>query len=294
LASTAQTISPDSIRGNKRIIRAWTMYDWANSVYSLSITTAIFPIYFMEVTTKGDSDMVRFLGMNFKNSALYSYSLSVAFLFIALLSPLLSGIADASGAKKGFMKFFAWTGGISCMLMFFFDSHTLWIGVLCFMLSAIGYAGSLVFYNSYLPEIAAPVDQDRISARGFAMGYIGSSLLLIVNLMMIMQPSWFGMPEGTTLPARVSFLMVGLWWIGFSAYSFYYLPANLYHKKREGHYLSKGYQELIKVWGELKKLKALTRFLIAFFFYNMGVQTIMYVASIFGEKEIKLGTAELF
>jgi len=286
-------LAPDSVKGNKKVIFAWTMYDWANSVYSLTITTAVFPIYFLTVTKNGDSDIVRFLGMNFTNSALYFYCISFAFLCIALLSPLLSGIADASGSKKGFMKFFAWMGGMACIFMFFFDSSTLWIGVLCFILASIGYAGSIVFYNSYLPEIAEPADQDRVSARGFAMGYIGSSLLLIFNLLMIMQPGWFGIPESTTLPARISFLIVGLWWIGFSAYSFYHLPTNLYKKKREGRYLTKGYQELRNVWNELKHLKYLTRFLLAFFFYNMGVQTVMYVASIFGEKEINLGTAEL-
>ncbi len=269
------------------------MYDWANSVYSLTITTAVFPIYFMEVTTNGDSDMVQFLGMNFKNSALYTYSISFAFLVIAFLSPLLSGIADATGSKKGFMKFFAWLGSFACAGLFFFESSTLWIGVLCFILASIGYAGSIVYYNSYLPEIAEPADQDRISATGFALGYIGSSLLLIFNLVMIMKPGLFGIAEGTTLPARISFLIVGAWWITFSAYTFYHLPSNVYNKKREGKYLLKGYRELIKVWQELKKLKYLSRFLLAFFFYNMGVQTVMYVASIFGEKEIKLGTAEL-
>ncbi len=269
------------------------MYDWANSVYSLTITTAIFPIYFMEVTTNGDSDMVRFLGMNFKNSALYTYCISISFLIVALLSPLLSGIADSSGSKKGFMKFFAWMGSVSCAGLFFFESESLWIGVMCFMLASIGFAGSIVFYNSYLPEIAEPSDQDRISAKGFALGYIGSSLLLMFNLLMIMKPGLFGIAEGTTLPARISFLIVGAWWITFSAYTFYYLPSNVYKRKREGHYLMKGYHELRKVWNELKKLKYLTRFLLAFFFYNMGVQTVMYVASIFGEKEIKLATDQL-
>lgn len=269
------------------------MYDWANSVYSLTITTAVFPIYFMKTTTVNGSDVVHFLGMEFKNSALYSYSISFSFLIVALLSPLLSGIADSSGSKKGFMKFFAWMGGFSCMGLFFFQSGTLWIGILCFILASIGYAGSIVFYNSYLPEIADPVDQDRISAKGFALGYVGSSLLLIFNLLMIMQPGLFGIAEGTSLPARISFLIVGVWWIGFSAYTFYHLPSNVYRKKREGDYLTKGYRELLKVWKELRKLRYLTRFLLAFFFYNMGVQTVMYVASIFGEKEIKLETAQL-
>ncbi|HMT30630.1 MAG TPA: MFS transporter [Bacteroidia bacterium] len=293
MAYDADLKKSNAVKGNKKIINAWAMYDWANSVYSLTITTAVFPIYFMEVTSQNGSDMVHFLGRDFKNSALYSYSLSIAFLFIALLSPLLSAIADSSGSKKGFMKFFAWAGSIACAGLFFFDDTNLWLGVLCFIIASIGYSGSIVFYNSYLPEIAAPEDQDRISAKGYALGYIGSSILLIFNLVMIMKPALFGIAEGTTFPARFSFLVVGLWWIGFSAYTFYYLPSNVYHKKREGHYLLMGYKELIRVFHELKNLKYLTRFLFSFFFYNMGVQTVMYVATIFGEKEIHLGTAEL-
>ncbi|MGR6087542.1 MAG: MFS transporter [Arcticibacter sp.] len=281
-------------KGDKKVIRAWTMYDWANSVYSLTIATAIFPIYFLKVTTGEDgSDLVQFLGMEFKNSALYSYMLSFAFLVIALLSPLLSGIADASGSKKGFMRFFAWMGAIACMGLFFFEPGRLWVGVTMFILAAIGFAGSIVFYNAFLPEIAEPHEQDKVSARGFALGYFGSSLLLIINLAIIQMPATFGLEEGTTLPARISFLMVGLWWIGFSAYSLHYLPSNIYHEKRSGHYLSRGYRELLKVWNEIKHLGHIKRFLLSFFFYNMGVQTVMYVASVFGEKEIKMGTSEL-
>ncbi|MFM7900517.1 MAG: MFS transporter, partial [Bacteroidota bacterium] len=149
------------------------------------------------------------------------------------------------------------------------------------------------FYNAFLPEIAEPHEQDKVSARGFALGYIGSSLLLIINLAIIQMPTTFGLEEGTTLPARIAFLMVGLWWIGFSAYSLHYLPSNVYHEPRSGHYLTKGYQELRKVWNELKHLGHIKRFLLSFFFYNMGVQTVMYVASVFGEKEIKMGTSEL-
>ncbi|MFM7768327.1 MAG: MFS transporter [Bacteroidota bacterium] len=166
---TPQETSAPFRKGDKKVIRAWTMYDWANSVYSLTIATAIFPIYFLSVTTGEDgSDMVRFLGMEFKNSALYSYSLSFAFLVIALLSPLLSGIADASGSKKGFMRFFAWMGAIACMGLFFFEPGRLWVGVTMFILAAIGFAGSIVFYNAFLPEIAEPHEQDKVSARGFA------------------------------------------------------------------------------------------------------------------------------
>jgi MFS transporter, UMF1 family len=183
-------------------------------------------------------------------------------------------------------------GGLSCISLYFFENNTLAVGIAGFVLATIGFSGSIVFYNSYLPEIAAPEDQDRVSARGFAMGYIGSSILLIQNLIMIQKPEWFGISD-PSLPARISFVLVGVWWIGFASITFHYLPSNLYNKKRQGKYLSSGYRELAKVWRQLKGHPHLTRFLLSFFFYNMGVQTVMYVATLFGEKEIKMEAGEL-
>lgn len=278
-------------KNNKKVINAWCMYDWANSVYSLTITTAVFPIYFAAVSKKSaiavneeGQSIVRFLGAELPNSVLYSYSLSFAFLAIALINPLLSGIADYSGKKKKFMQFFALMGALSCSMLYFFKAETLWIGVLFFVTATVGYAGSLVFYNAYLPEIATPDQYDRVSAKGFSMGYIGSVLLLVVNIAMLQTFADSGEA------ARLSFLSVGLWWLLFSMYTFIHLPVgNGLVKDRNGEsYLSKGYQEIRKVFSEVLKEKSIRNFLIAFFFYSMSFQTIMYLASIFGSEELKI------
>jgi UMF1 family MFS transporter len=280
-------------KGDKKIINGWAMYDWANSAYSLTITSAIFPIYFHSVAASGGSDNVSFLGFTFNSASLLTYTISAAFLVIAVLNPLLSSIADYSGKKKSFMFFFSTLGAVSCAALFFFDSlSTIWIGVLGSMLAAIGYAGSIVFYNAFLPEIAEPEDQDKVSAKGFAMGYIGSSMLLIFSLTMILFPQWYG-GISNGMASRLAFLLVGIWWFGFAQISFNRLPDNPFNVKPKGRYLFNGYKELRKVWYELKNTSRLKSFLVSFFFYNMGVQTVMYVATIFGDSELKLDTSIL-
>lgn len=277
----------------KKVINAWAFYDWANSVYNLTITSTIFPIYWSAVSTSNGSSKVLFFGHSFENTALYSYALSFSFLFVALLSPLLSGIADYNGSKKRFMQAFCFIGSVSCSALFFFNRTNIEFGVLAFMLGTIGWAGSLVFYNSYLPEIATEEEQDKVSAKGFALGYVGSSLLLIMNLIVILFPESFGIPKESSLPARIAFLAVGIWWFGFAQYTFYYLPKNKSSIKFKFDILWKGYRELAGVWAQLKKLKDLKAFLYAFFFFTMGIQTVMYVAALFGSKELKLESGQL-
>lgn len=280
-------------KNNPKVLRAWTFYDWANSVYSLSITTAIFPIYYNSITTANGSDQVTFLGRTFTNTALYSYALSFSFLVIAFLSPLLSGIADYKGNKKFFMRLFCFLGSSACASLYFFkDLPQLDMGIFSFILASIGWAGSIVFYNAFLPEIATIDMQDKVSARGFALGYIGSSLLLIFNLAMILYPSWFGITN-SGMASRISFLMTGLWWFGFALFTFKYLPEKTSTQKSNNQLLTKGFNELIKVLKQLQSLPMLKRFLISFFFYNMGVQTVMYVASLFGTKELHMRDDEL-
>jgi len=280
-------------KGNKKLINAWAMYDWANSAYSLVITSALFPIYFHSVSLSGGSENVHFLGRDFNSASLLTYTISFAFLIIATINPLLSSIADYSGKKKPFMFFFSTLGAASCSSLFFFDSiNTIWIGIWGSVLAAVGYAGSIVFYNAYLPEIAESEDQDRVSAKGFAMGYIGSSLLMIFSLTMILFPQWYGgIDKG--LASRIAFLLVGIWWFGFAQITFNHLPDNPYNQKPQGHYILNGYRELRKVWFELRHTGRIRNFLISFFFFNMGVQTVMYVATIFGDSELHLDTSIL-
>lgn len=273
-------------KDNPRTVNAWAMYDWANSVYALVITSSIFPIFYENITQNPDgTDAIKFLGYHFKNTSLYSYTLSLSFLIVVLITPLLSGIADYAGRKKAFMQFFCYLGGTACIGLYFFSVEWLAMGLIMVVLASVGFSGSQVFYNAFLPEIASPAHQDRVSAKGYALGYIGSVILLIANLAMIMNPHWFGLPKGD-IAARISFVMVGVWWIGFAQIAFAHLPGNVHGRKVKGEYLYRGYLELQKVFRELKQTKRLKRYLRAFFVFNMGVQTVMYMAVSFAKKEI--------
>ncbi|MBC5838305.1 MFS transporter [Flavobacterium muglaense] len=279
-------------KGDEKLINAWAFYDWANSVYSLVIATAVFPIYY-ESVTNGNNGKVHFLGTDFNNTTLLSYSLSFSFLIVALLSPILSGIADYTGNKKKFLKFFCYLGSVAVISLFFFTGQdTLWIGILGTVLASIGFWGSIVFYNSYLPEIAYPEQHDRVSAKGFMCGYLGSLVLLGFSLTMVMKPEWFGITD-PSLPARLSFLAVGVWWMGFAQITFYFLPNNVYHKKPEKDFIFKGIKELRNVLYSLKKLVALKQFLTAFFLYSIGVQTVILLAGLYGKKELGIDTSKL-
>ena len=279
-------------KGSPKLINAWAFYDWANSVYSLVISTAVFPIYYESVTS-GNDGMVNFLGTSVRNSSLLSYSLSFSFLIVAFLSPILSGIADYTGNKKRFMQFFCYLGSLAVMSMFFFKGQdTLWIGIVATILASIGFWGSVVFYNSYLPEIAFPEQHDRVSAKGFMYGYFGSVILLAFNLTMVMKPEWYGISD-PTLPARISFLSVGIWWMGFAQVTFYFLPNNVFNKKPRKDFIFKGFKELMIVLKSLKTQPVLKQFLKAFFFYSIGVQTIILFAGIYGKIELGIETSQL-
>ena len=276
--------------GDKKLINAWAFYDWANSVYSLVISTAVFPLYYTAVTK---DQTVSFLWMDWDHpDSLYSYALSFSFLIVAFLSPILSGIADYTGSKKKFMKFFCWLGGLSVMSLYFFEGvDTVWIGIVFTIFASIGFWASLVFYNAYLPEVAHPEQQDRASAKGFIYGYIGSVILLVINLAMIQMPDVFGITAG--LASRISFVMVGVWWIGFAQITFRSLPEDLYNKKPEADYIWKGFKELKLAAIQVMNYPTLKRFLISFFLLSVGVQTIILLATIFGSTELGLETIDL-
>ncbi len=280
------------LKGDKKLIHRWAFYDWANSVYSLVISTAVFPIYYETVTETG-SGLVNFMGFEVNNTSLYTYALSFSFLVVAFISPLLSGIADYVGNKKTYMKFFCYFGSLSVMSLFFFKGvDTLWVGILFSVLASIGFWGSLVFYNAYLPEVAYGDQQDEASALGFIYGYIGSVILLIFNLSMVMKPEWYGITDPSLAP-RISFLTVGIWWMGFAQLTFRRLPYNLHNRKPDKDYIFKGYQELKKVVNELKDRPVMLNFLTSFFLYSVGVQSIILLATIYGKTEIGLSTSSL-
>ncbi|MNX65245.1 Vacuole effluxer Atg22 like protein [compost metagenome] len=284
-------------KGDKKLLNAWAFYDWANSVYTLTIASAVFPIFYEALFSK-DNHYIDVFGMHLKNSALISFTTAFAFLVVSFISPLLSGIADYVGNKKSFMKFFCYLGALSCMGLYWFDLDNIYIGLAFYFLGLIGYWGSLVFYNSYLPDIAFEEQQDKISAKGYSLGYIGSVILLIINLAMIMKPKLFGISgtngEAAMKAMRYSFIMVGVWWILFSQYTYYYLPKG---NKENGQKLTNdvifnGFKELKKVWALLQENIPLKRYLGGFFVSSMAVQTVMLVATYFGAQEIQWSSKE--
>lgn len=273
------------------------MYDWASSVYNLVITSTIFPAYYEAVTGDDNpatsNDTVILLGREFVNTSLYNYALGIAFLIVAIMSPLLSSIADYKGNKKSFLFFFCTLGSIACSAMFFFDSTNLGYGLLCLIVACVGFWGSQVFYNSFLPEIAAPEDQDKVSAKGYAMGYIGSVILQVICFIFVLMPDTFGITVGKA--SQVCFLLVGIWWWGFGQFSLKRLPKSqpIEQGNDTGNVFTNGYTELNKVWNQLKHMPVLKKYLGAFFFYNMGVQTVMLAATLYGKSELNIPTPNL-
>lgn len=285
-------------KGDKKVLQAWAFYDWANSVYPLVISTAIFPIFYGSLFI--ESDYIDFLGINYKNTALIQHITSLVFLFLAFFIPILSGIADFLGNKKFFMKLFCYIGSICCMGLYFFDLENIYLGLSFYFLALFSFWASLVFYNSYLPDIAFPKQQDRISALGYSYGYIGSVILLLFNLTMVMFPEIFGLSnennEGAIQAMRISFLLVGLWWAGFSQYTFYYLPENLNNVNKKDalkkSVIFSGFLELKEVWQILKMDISVKKFLLAFFTFSCALQTIILIATYFGESEILWGETD--
>ena len=272
---------------DKRTINGWALFDWANSSYALVITAAIFPGYYSAITAED----VIFLGIDFKSSALYSFAITAAYLIIALAGPILSGIADYGGRKKVFLKFFTTLGSIACISLWFFQTELhLEIGIFAFILATIGFTGGQIFYNSYLPTIASEDQYDSVSAKGFSYGYIGSVLLLIANLAIIMNHESLGLEENTAV--RIAFVMVGLWWIGFAQIPFRRLPKDKKKADMSG-FAKKGIEAVSTVWKQLKSLTQTRRFLISFFLYNAAAQTVIFLAAIFAEEEMKFETTEL-
>lgn len=278
-------------KGSKKLLNAWAFYDWANSVYSLVIASTIFPIFYAALTIvkndKGEivDDSVALMGFSFNNDSLISYVTAMAFLLVAFMSPFLSGIADYVGNKKNFLKFFCYMGGLSCIGLFWFNLENLWLGLTFYFLALVGFWASLVFYNSYLPDIAFPEQQDKVSAKGFSLGYIGSVVLLIFCLVLIMNYESFGF-EDKGFPTRLSFVLTGVWWIGFSQITYYYLPKGNKKQKLTNHILFNGFRELKTIWHSLQHNPQLKKYLRAFFVYSMAVQTVMLIATYFGIEEV--------
>ena len=274
----------DHPRGSKKLIGAWTLYDWANSVYSLVISSAVFPIYYSQYVFSQNNSIILF-NAEINKDTLISLVSAFSFLLIAFLSPLLSGVADYIGNKKIFMKFFVYLGSLSCIGLYWFELETIEISLIFYTLTLIGFWGSLVYYNSYLRDITYPNQTNIVSAKGYTMGYIGSVILLLINLIMINFYESFGF-ESEIIAMKSSFAIVGLWWLGFSQYSFYHLPKGNRGVKIPKNIIWNGFRELKNVYKIIRSSKRFTRFLLAFFIFSFSLQTVLYIASYFGVNEI--------
>ena len=322
-------------------MQAWAVYDWANSVYSLVITSTIFPIYYSILTTAYEKkeyiyetgkwidvpvrNMIKFFGKTYEPDAVYGYSLTLSFFIVVILTPILSSLADIIGNKKSFMQFFCYLGATSCMgLALFTSMDTVYLGLLFSITASIGFWGSLVFYNSFLPDIATKDKQDALSARGYVYGYVGSVILVIICLILIQVLA--RNKEEALLYTRISFLLTGAWWFGFSQYTFRYspkfgevkdqLPKDLvllnfknifqFHSEAGGWFevvkrnikfyleiIRESFKELFKVGRKLFQTPNLKYFLFSFFFYSVGMQTIFLMATLFGKSEINLAQNKL-
>ena len=282
-----------AISSDSKIQWGWAMYDWANSAYSLVISTAIFPIYYAAVMDGAGKIEFPFFGSNISTTAAYTFVVAAAFLTISLITPYLSALSEVSGRKKSFMRVFIYCGSIACSGMFFFTESYMWWGLLSPYLASLCFSGSLVFYNSYLPEIAQIEDQDSLSARGFALGYLGSSLVLILSLVFIQNPDWLGTND-VALVTRLSFVFVGIWWLLWGEFSLYRLPSgvSILMEKNKG-YVIESYRRLFLIVKEFKKIAGLNRYLLGFFFASAGVQTVILIASLFGTKVLGLDSSSL-
>lgn len=329
------------IKNNPQIMRAWAVYDWANSVYSLVITSTIFPIYYAIITTIYQKDeyvaetgqwikvpvrhTINFFGREYESDAVYGYSLTVSFFIVVILTPILSSLADIIGNKKSFLQFFCYLGATSCMgLALFINMDTVYLGLLFSIMASIGFWGSLVFYNSFLPDIATKDKQDALSARGYVYGYIGSVVLVIICLAIIQVLAQNA--KEAKMYTRISFLLTGAWWFFFSQYTFRYLPKfgevkgelpkdlvllnfkNIFksHSESGGWFyvlkrniqfyielVKESFRELYKVGRQLFQTPNLKFFLSSFFFYSVGMQTIFLMATLFGKSEINLDEGKL-
>ncbi len=334
--SENKSLSTPNIKNNPKIMKAWALYDWANSVYSLVITSTIFPIYYSILTTASEKTefvketgqyikvpvrhMITVFGKEYQPDAIYGYSLTISFLIVVLISPFLSSLADTIGNKKSFLQFFCYLGATSCMgLAMFTGMQNVFLGLLFSITASVGFWGSLVFYNSFLPDIATPDKQDALSAKGYVYGYLGSVVLVIICLVLIQV--FAKDAEQAKMYTRISFLLTGAWWFGFAQYTFKHLPQfgnikeslpkdlvllnykNIFKKHEEQggvwevlkdnvHFYidiaKQSFRELFKVGKVLFKDRNLKFFLSSFFFYSVGMQTIFLMATLFGKSEINL------
>lgn len=273
----------DAIR--EKTVRSWCLYDWANSAFATTIMAAVLPTYYRTVAGAH-------LEGNLATSY-WGYTVAFSMLMIAFSAPILGAIADHSGAKKKMLGFFTLLGVFATALLYLVRTGDWKFASLAFILGNLGFAGGIIFYDSLLPHIARPKDIDMISTMGYALGYLGGGILLAINLMMIMRPAWFGLPDAE-MAVRVSFLTVAVWWGVFSIPLFRNVkePPHDIEQSTLINPVKGGLLRLRKTFREIRAYRELVKFIIAFWLYNDGIGTIIKMATIYGS-EIGIGTTDL-
>jgi UMF1 family MFS transporter len=271
------------------------MYDWAASAMQTTIMVAVFPIYYVKVAGAGLAESGATQRLATANT--------VALVIIALVSPVLGAVSDYGGSKKRFLAGFMWLGVVAVAGMFFIERGEIGLASVLFIAALVGVAGSFVFYESLLPHVAGPSEIDRVSTAGYALGYVGGGILLALNLAWIQQPAWFGLPAGpglsgsaATLPARLAFVSVAVWWLAFSVPLFRRVPeppARLEPGERAGRSpVAVAFVRLGETFRELRGYKQAFLMLLAFLIYNDGIQTIIKMATAYGT-ELGIGQSAL-
>lgn len=267
----------------RRAIFAWTLYDWANSAFATTIMAAVLPVYYASVATAG---LPGYLATSY-----WGYTTSIALLLSALISPILGTLADFQGAKKRYLTIFVLIGVTGTALLYLVRSGDWLMASLFFIIGNVGFAGSLVFYDSLLPHVARPEEMDQVSARGYATGYLGGGLLLAINLAMIM----LAPPELTELMSRLSFLSVAVWWLVFTIPLLRFVPEpprRVLQGEMQCNPIQASFRRLGSTFGDITRYRQLFLFLVAFWFYNNGIGTIITMATIYGA-EIGIGRTTL-
>jgi len=276
-----------------REIWAWALYDFANSAYFTALAGVIFNVYFVQVVVGPDG--VSFFGGRIAPSAVWGYVVSLSMLVVAVCAPVLGAIADHNALKKRFLLFFCYAGVLATALLFLVKSGDLWLAIIFYMLSNITLECSLAFYNGFLPEIASREHMGKVSGFGWALGYVGGVLCLMINLAMIERPDWFGLSSMNNLPVRTTFLVVALWWGLFSIPTFLWLPERARARELPPGvgYVRMGFRSLLATLRKINQHRELVKFLIAFLIYNDGVQTVIVMAAVFGAQVLGMAQQEL-
>jgi UMF1 family MFS transporter len=294
---SAELDTPTSEREHKRQVRGWAMYDWANSAFSTTVGTVFLGPYLASLATEAalaySDGMARLAGIPIAPDSFLPYCVSISVGLQVLFLPILGAIADYSHLRKQMMRLFATIGALATIGLFLVVNTTWWLGGLLFILANLAFGAAIVFYNAYLPDIADEHQRDQVSSYGWAMGYLGGGLLLVLNLAFYLSSDSLGVP--TALAVRINLASAGVWWLGWSFFTWARLPRTHAHRPlpEDETYLRVGFKQLGATLREMKNFPETLKFLLAYFLYNDGIQTVIAVSATFAAAPLVRGGLEV-